>query len=120
VATGTESFPDGTPPEAAQTLCQQRRWKRMTTAAAQPETFGCKHDVLNRSWRETLVDAAEGDSMLAALESARLLATDTAATSDVIYSEIQSFYALDNDQTMKVMTRLADELSEKAAAPTAA
>jgi hypothetical protein len=87
--------------------------EEMKSAAVPPETFGFTHEVLNRSWRETLVNAAGGDSMLAALESARLLAADSASTPDAIYIEIQSFYALNNDQTTIVMTRLADEMSEK-------
>ena len=87
----------------------------MNTAATYPEARGFAREVLNRSWRETLVESAGGDSMVAALESARLLAADTASTPDAIYIAIQSFFGLDNDQTTIVMTRLADEMSENSA-----
>jgi hypothetical protein len=87
----------------------------MKTAATQPQELGFSHEVLSRSWRETLVESAQGDSMAAALESARLLAADTASTPDAIYTTIQSFYGLDNDQTTIVMTRLANEMSPSSA-----
>lgn len=92
----------------------------MRTAATQREAVGFTHEVLNLEWRETLIEAAGGDSMVAALESARLLAADTATTPDVIYIAIQSFYRLEVEQTSIVMTRLAEEMGQEAAARTAA
>lgn len=85
----------------------------MRTAATYPDVFGFACEGLDRSCRETLVEAVGGDSMLAALESARLLAADTASTPDAIYIAIQSFYGLDSGQTTIVMTRLAEEISRK-------
>jgi hypothetical protein len=87
----------------------------MKTGARQSEASGFAHEVLNRSWRETLVDAAGGDSMVAALESARMLAADAASTPDAIYGAIKSFYGLDNDQTTIVMSKLADEMNPSSA-----
>ena len=101
--------------EAAQTSAYIIKGEDMNTGAAFRETVGLaqtSREVRNQEWRDMLIDAAGGDSMDAALESARLLAVDIASTPDAIYIAIQAFYGLDRQQTETVMTKLAEEMTQ--------